>query len=527
VFSALQTKEYPVIIFQHAGDTDVRAGQITLSWEAIATKMSVHDVRQGKNGPCLAPVIMKPESEWVTTDSETASYRSDENVEALSMIVLDLDEPGAFEKAKSVFTENEYIYYSTHSYSAETPEKIRMVLKLDDPIPASDWPYMFNILASATGADPQCGNLLRHYHLPSHRPTEELMPLFGRNKGQSLTSEHVKKIKARLKNTLTAEEYDDLDPGKSRHKSKSNGYIRHYTGKLIPSHEARKQPVNYSYESLEQVFMMQIRQLQQDDSRHRFALSVVSSAVSQFGSQIDIHQVIQFLYKASDTHSTKSIANKAGNTRREIPGMVTSAMKKFAPGLMETMGFTPESLTPHVREIVGQVEKDFLQGVWHEKEVKKNKKNLKSDVTGSLYKNIDNSLDGWIERNRASITQFVQRSDVIELAENVMAAEYNKHGEDTSLNNMGQFVMYCVAAYGVKVKSLKGEDLDNFVESYKNQLLEKIDEVIPKAWANENDKIGTFTRSAVKIGWCISKQKDWRFTSNNPKNTPGAEPTGP
>lgn len=310
-----------LVDLSNKGDRDVEEGIISMAWDELAQVMTRHDIRSNKDGPCFMPVMMKPVEDWVLSRPRRGTkpgYRNDQNVAAVTMVVLDLDRPGSREQAEKAFHGWEYVLYSTHSRCIDTPEKYRVILPLDQPIPTKDWPPVFALLSEMAGADSVCSNTSRIYYYPSANPSAGIAPISRHHRGSVLSA---KKLIAegykKLKNSHAARRYNPAAQiGVPRPEAP------HFAG---TSNEPN--PIHYRIEALETRHARSIEKLREEDSRHHFAMSVIARELARFGARTDLNRLFQFLFYAADQHSSRGL--ETGNTIEEIPELVESAWAKF------------------------------------------------------------------------------------------------------------------------------------------------------------------------------------------------------
>lgn len=306
-------------------DKEVESGQVSQSWPEMAKILTRHDVRTSKDGPCFMPASMKPRSEWALSRPRPGAkskpgYRNDGNIESVTMIVLDLDQEGAREKAEEAFDGLEYVLYSTHSYNEEAPHKFRLVMPITDPIPVEDWHLVFRALAYKVGADLQCSNVSRIFYYPSADPESEIPPVSRHQRGRILDPAPLIEEEKQL------ESYWIRPRKPSAHRPVITQPPRapapHFAGEShLPN------PHNYRLSALERRHRTSIDRLKEDDSRHYFALSVTAREIARFGPRADLPRLVQFLFYGSQKYSSREL--DSGNTLEEIPEMVASAWAKF------------------------------------------------------------------------------------------------------------------------------------------------------------------------------------------------------
>ncbi|MCP1674196.1 hypothetical protein J2T57_001298 [Natronocella acetinitrilica] len=260
--------------------------------------------------------------------TDEPQYRNDENVEAITMIVLDLDKPGAIDVAREVFADFDYIVHSTHSYSQATPHKFRMLLRPEAPISADDWRQAFDCLAAAVEVDTQCKNRSRLYYFPSIAPDAGIRPHWELNKGRPITLEAIHAIgrdhgfdpakAAAMASAARAPRAGEPLPG--------DALVRDYTGALRKASERSRVFSAMRYQDYLAYHADALSALRDSDSRHGFALSVTQREANRFGPAMNFHRVVEFIFRASLEFSSRSALD--GNTAEELPELIETALVK-------------------------------------------------------------------------------------------------------------------------------------------------------------------------------------------------------
>ena len=306
------------LILKHQADTDMESGLRNGTWEAVCHLLSRHKrVADKRNAERLLPVKLKPRDQWTLSRQRagsTPSYRNDQNIEAVTVLVMDLDVPGAKEKATAFFKDFDYILHSTYSYSPEAPYKFRMAVRLQEPVPKEEWRGIYDAIASQVDADSQCGNPSRVYSLPTAPTGGTVSPVVERNHGArgGLSLQL-------LRSWATAYE--------TRRAKTSQADRTHFSGEAVevtPGEVA----IPYSYNALKNRHKTALDTLQNDDSRHFFALRVARGEISRFGAKTNVPLLIEFIYRAALDYSSKPIT--AGNTGEELPDIIESAFLKYS-----------------------------------------------------------------------------------------------------------------------------------------------------------------------------------------------------
>ncbi|MDQ3633248.1 MAG: AAA family ATPase [Acidobacteriota bacterium] len=121
--------------------TDNKPQTVRRTWTELTERFQKPAVRKEKDGALFSPAIFSP------------ALRRKENVQAVSMLVLDIDHNADFETIKTNLTalQSAYAIYSTHSHLRRTEKnpsaepRYRVCLPLESEIPAKDfsalWQY--------------------------------------------------------------------------------------------------------------------------------------------------------------------------------------------------------------------------------------------------------------------------------------------------------------------------------------------------------------------------------------------------
>lgn len=132
------------------------------SWDALVDLLSVHRENGDKE---RAPM-------WSPVTIADGGKRSNAAIVAVNALVVDVDGGTAFEVAKQRVAGRDWVAYSTHSHTPETP-RFHLVVRLDEPISGDRWAKEYDRIRA--GID--FGDVLRapchSYFLPQHRPDAE------------------------------------------------------------------------------------------------------------------------------------------------------------------------------------------------------------------------------------------------------------------------------------------------------------------------------------------------------------------
>lgn len=317
-------------------DTDVEAGIAEPSWDEFKREVMRHRFRDRKDGPGYIPVTMKMEGEWETIVSKkgNAHYRGDVNMESLSLLVIDIDEPGALETAETLFQGFEYIIHSTHNFTPETPYKYRLIARLAQPIPVESWPACFEALHSRIDLDPSCSNPSRFYYYPSHSTQSNIAPRAIHQPGKAITMDEVlafgKDVERRkriLVSPTHSRSVGTLPADQARAK-------RHFSGKKVAKWDNLSSTINQTYESFADRHARSLVDYEVwPNARHNFALSVTSREYYILGPHTQLQPLLMFLFTAARQHGTPLESGQ--NTIEELPMMIYSAMEKYAPEALD------------------------------------------------------------------------------------------------------------------------------------------------------------------------------------------------
>ena len=335
------------LVLRHQADTDIESGLRNGTWEAICTLLSKHSrVADKRHAPRLLPVKFKQRDLWQLSRQRQGaepSYRNDGNIEAVTVLVMDLDVPGAKEKATEFFRDFDYILHSTYSYSPEAPYKFRMAVRLQEPVPFDEWGSVYDAIAEQVDSDRQCRNPSRVYSLPTAPAGSNVSPVVERNHGRSGgVSLQL------LRSWATAHET-------RRHRSAPVERVHFGGDDATP--EPGEVAIPYSYSALQKRHKGSIDTLRQDDSRHFFALRVARAEISRFGSKTNVPLLIEFIYRASYDHSSKPIT--AGNTGEELPDIIESAFLKYNDG-----AYDPVALQRQINSGMATAVQSQTSGIW-------------------------------------------------------------------------------------------------------------------------------------------------------------------
>ena len=137
---------------------DNQPRQVKLPLPELVKRLLVHPEKATKIGPAFSPAIYPK-----------GLTRKDVNVIAVSMLVLDIDDGTPYASIKSKLVGIKHLMYTSFRHSQEL-HKYRVVVFLDQPVPAADWPQVW-MRANAFfdgHLDEKTSDPSRMYFLPAH-----------------------------------------------------------------------------------------------------------------------------------------------------------------------------------------------------------------------------------------------------------------------------------------------------------------------------------------------------------------------
>lgn len=492
-------------------DEDVENGNAAMTWEAIVGLLSHHDVRHDKNGPAFMPVKMKPKSDWVKGQSMRGggeikeSYRVDQNIEAISFAVFDLDTPSALEQGREVFKDFEHVIYSTHSYNKDAPYKCRIALKLEEPIAVDQWTeFVFNI-AKSIEIDENCKNYSRLFFLPSIAPDAGLKPISEYKSGKSITLEDARTIGNLNQRELTDE---DLELLKQRFGfSERGGVKRHFSGESIPLYKRNGGKTDYSYEGICNRHKDFIDVLNSEDSRHKFALQVLGREVAILGDRIDVDKIIAFMYRATMTNGSKPLTS--GDTPKELSKIFLGAYSKFAKTVAEENPEFLSELPGRIEKAMARAEASMMTGNWDFSSASQPGKAKISYATVDSFDPDNYSYSAMRTRNKQLINRFLRDNDFAGFVLDVFEAEISKGKDNTNLNAVGQFAFYCLSGL-VNHRKLNLKEFEAEI----HELISNEPDVSIDAFLSDKEKerYPRFIKTAIKLGnHSLMGRSRWKF----------------
>ncbi|MBB4861355.1 hypothetical protein HNP46_000166 [Pseudomonas nitritireducens] len=331
--SEVQAADYLFVVnLDNVFDLDVDEGIVEPSWDDFKEDLLRHRLRRSKDGECFMPVAMKPDNECVTvyTKDGTPHFKADINIESVTALVIDLDKIGALQYAEDLFKGYEYVCYSTHNFSVETPWKYRMVVRLAEPIPVEQWPTCFEVLlAQNIDMDQSCRNPSRMYYYPSHNPDGGVAPRAWHKPGKAMSIDNILGLASDdVKNAIKEGRFA------SKLKINPNGVgqstrRRHFSGDVIGAHDVLPDVIDCSFQRFEDTHGQSIYAFGTDGSYHNLARDCAGREMRLYGHKADIRKLVIFLAQIGLRDCNRPI--EAGNTPEELPGLIITALMKYAP----------------------------------------------------------------------------------------------------------------------------------------------------------------------------------------------------
>lgn len=495
------TNEIPYFVLPSVYSDEFYDDPRSMSWNALVEAFRKVDRRLIKDGPGILPAIAKPRSEWQGTDNgpnAKKTYRNSFNFSHITLLILDLDEPGAIDHARNVLKDFDYFVYSTFSYSKETPYKTRVVVRLDEPIHEFNWStFLFN-MAHAIKIDVACRNLARSYYLPSCPKDSQFPPLFEVNSGRGMVLEDAAILKEAFSLGHTPDELRTLEKQflGSYEVHKNDTSILEREESVIETSVVDVQSLtSFDYEDMLSDYAQTIEDnLDRNDSRYQFARALTYKAIMSNGKEVDWHNLIQFMYLATKTHGSKELQN--GNTRLELESCIRSAYTKFDPTISSDDPTFINRVMRKVYDACNLSEKCMTSGQWqfNRSQFKEMLNNPKKFVAA------DYSYEALKERQANCITDFIKDHDAQRFIRNVFASELCSMGTQADLNTIGDFVFYCAKKIGQKF-ALNLEDVEKVALS--NITVEKMipEQQITKELQDNSWQLNLFLQTAIKLGY--------------------------
>ncbi len=156
-------RTFPISLFNGSGDAKPKESRET--WAQLSKRLSAFKIRAKKDGQLFSPARFSPK------------HREKKNVKELSLLALDYDHDATVAQAVETWQRQgvRFLLYTTHSHQRVTKDHpkaedcFRVVIALAEPIPASDYPRLWEWANSVSNGrlDPSCKDASRMFYLPA------------------------------------------------------------------------------------------------------------------------------------------------------------------------------------------------------------------------------------------------------------------------------------------------------------------------------------------------------------------------
>ncbi len=158
------TQTFKLSLFQNKRDTVPQV--VERSWDELCEQFKRPKIRAAKDGLLFAPAVFEP------------AKRLKENVQEISILCLDIDKDApdiSTLKTQLAALRAGYVIYTTHSHLRETDTnpnaepRFRVAVPLDSPIPAKDFPGLWQYAKQKTGLllDESAKDASRMFYTPA------------------------------------------------------------------------------------------------------------------------------------------------------------------------------------------------------------------------------------------------------------------------------------------------------------------------------------------------------------------------
>lgn len=466
---------------ENKGDVDVTNGlNEDLDWNTfVSEELSFCHRRDNKDGNAFIPAKFKNESDWVLK-GRNPNYRNDENVESLTMVVLDIDDASGLDKTLDMFGEFEHVMYSTHSYNSSTqPHKMRMVLPLQEPLTVEQWYETFDKLKHCIDIDPSCRNASRMYYYHSMPKDQADTPIFNVNSGQALDYSSLNKIIRRFINGLDDTAKDEVKALIA--KGNKPIHRRHFSdGRAVAMYQHRQTNLtpDFSYEG----FVSRHKKLIEDELSGRcfdnFSLKASKRDIQNFGKALNIDALIQFIVRASvEFTNSNHVLTANSDTLNSLFVKISGAIHKYQPEWFKSINMP--NMQQDIENSIASARVKAHSGKWsfpapvtgenHQNQPSRQQSALKSNTTVIYSEALMRS------RNREAILQFAgdkMTNASVRLFDNVFSNECRINPESIQVNKVSEFIFKQLQRYYSKMHPELGpDDIKNMLELDRDVLL--------------------------------------------------------
>lgn len=497
--------EYVIVPGSRSKRDDIFEGYHDNNWEDLAYTLLEHrPTRDKKDTPAIIPVRFKEEEDCQLSkpkEGGNPTFRNDKNVDAVTLVVLDLDKRGSLEKAKNYFEGFENIVYSTYSYSKEAPYKFRMVLPLKEPVPSEEWRDIFELLKVGVDPDKKCGNLSRIYYMPSYPEGSDIKPVSIYSHGELISKEDIFELSNKFlaENTVEINEFSSRQ-FKLKSGSGDDNKYHHFIEGEIYKHERFFGELDNSYEgmlareNLDSSIKKYLTGDVEDQSRHYFALAVTSSEYELYGGKVDLDATVQFMYRASQEFSSPI---SAGNTGEELVEMFASAMIKNCPEVLD------EKYEGSIFKLQEDIERSINTALASEDSGNWSFP-ISANNSGSLY-----DYDEIKARHLEALADYYSSGDLTRLAVNVFDVEAKAAKDNVELLKVGEVVYKAAVNYFDNSMNQNNQTLDQFITNNTNILSDIKDDLFHDEFGFDKESFDVYMDSVFKYGQMIAKGREW------------------
>ncbi|WP_415912663.1 hypothetical protein [Neptuniibacter sp. QD37_11] len=429
------TAKIPFITLDGQRDTTLNKTR-DFTWNDIVSFFKDHLPSDVKEVEGFMPVVPVADDKIIDQPrpSGGTSQRVDANIAAISMLVLDLDEEGAYDIAKEKFAAYDHLVYSTFSHNENAPYKLRMMLRLDQPIPIKEWEECFHALVSDLPSDIQCGNPSRFYYYPTVNTASTIPPVFIENKGIALTKDDI--LGMHNEQGMNAEWVKEQEKRK-----KMAGGIRDYRGEY---HSVAQRPKGYSYEDYIERHAKPLEDLRRYPSaRHKFAAAVTMSEIARFKEHADPKTLIEFVMRACEDVGQPPLYS-SGDTLAELIDTYGNKGLIFSAYLKSGMEKCPN-----------HINRQYLQQCANAGTAASKSKNWSFEPDKNyLPQEMTYDYAGIRSRNLPAMKSLMENGNIIDFCTNVLANEVSINPEGAKLSFVGQFIFKTAASYYEKQHGL-------------------------------------------------------------------------
>jgi hypothetical protein len=513
-----KTNDVSFVELENKFDTNVEVGMNEgLPWDAFKDILSECDRRKDKEGPAFIPVTFKDKKEWVLSKGNTPSNRNEDNVHSISMIVLDLDQEGAFEKAKEFFSEFEYVVYSSHSYSKEEPYKLRIVLPLENEITPDEWRKAFDSLKHCIDADKQCGDLSRCYYFSSMNPDSGIEPYYNHNEGNIISLNLLNKATKKFIGGLSDEDKQKIQVefNKDLKKDKYSVEKTHFASggpvlgdKIlnVGTGNYRKKDKDFSYDGIKTRHAKIIEKFKVEGSNDAFARDISWAEIQHFKQDVNIESLVQFIARASiEFYDPEHILSSSSDTLAQMPSKIMGAIRKADN---EWYAQLPTDYTNNLHALVAEVRVRAKNSDWNFPQ------GIESSNLGEKNSPVsDNSYSETSMRKRfKSVLIDYHRNIDTKTASNLMTSiitqELRQNPEDFNVNKVSEFAFLQLERIYQKKYSLTSKDeVISYLQNDLNEVLNNQTDISNVAKKESQDFKEVWLKSAFIKAFACSTGK--------------------